>query len=153
MNISNTSPNRPDGVLMIAGYYLLLGLGFVFGGIVLLTAAVPSALQMASRDSIFLTGVLVLVILAGSSLALGSWTIQCARGLWNGLPGARRGAVVLSSLMVMMSLLSLPPLWFSYGSPDEDLIMLLLLALGLASTSGLSLWYLTRPAVRRAFGA
>ncbi len=146
----------PDGVLVIAGYYALLGLGFVLFSLVTAVTAIPHTWRMAHADLYTFEGlvtpvILMMVGLVLFGLALGGWILACAFGLWRGRRSARRGTVLLSALMVGMCALAVPVLLFSYGWRDAIFDMLLTVIGFIVLASGLSAFYLSRPAVRQAF--
>lgn len=130
--------------LLIAGYYAMLGGGFVLGGVITAVTAVPHSWGMAQRDSLFLGGTITLALMALVGVLLGGWMVQCAVGLWAGQPKARRSAVLLSALMVMTCALAIPVLLFSYGPRDSELDMLLALSALIGVASGLSGAWLLR---------
>jgi hypothetical protein len=158
LHLEETShqPETPDGVLVIAGYYALLGLGFVLFSLVTAVTAIPHTWRMAHADLYTFEGlvtpvILMMVGLVLFGLALGGWILACAFGLWRGRRSARRGTVLLSALMVGMCALAVPVLLFSYGWRDAILDMLLTVIGFIVLASGFSAFYLSRPAVRQAF--
>jgi hypothetical protein len=148
--------SKSDGLLLVAGYYGLLGTGFILSSLVMAVTAIPHTWQMSHADFYTFEGLAIGVILMMAGVALlglvlGAWMLTCAFGLWSGRTAARRSTILLSALVVGMCVLSIPVLLYSYGWRDATLDMLLTVAGLIGAASAFSAWYLMRPAVKASF--
>lgn len=151
MQAKEISSEKPDGVLLVIAYFVILGIGFVMGGVTLLVTAVPRSLEMVRGDSFFFGGFATLVMMTIACLVFGSWILLVTRSLWRVKPGGRATAVVLAALITVMSLLSIPSFFFAFGNDRTELFAALGMALTVGAGSTAALWYLMRPQVKRFF--
>lgn len=152
MQADKRAQERPDGILLVIAYFVLLGVGFVLGGITLLVTAVPQAWQMARSDSFFFGGLATLLLMTVALLLLGGWLLFTARNLWRARAGGRATAVVLAALLTLMCLLAIPSFFFAFGNDRTELLAGIGMALLVGLGSAASLWYLLRPSVKGYLG-
>lgn len=141
---------RPDGILLVIAYFVVLGVGLLLAGLFMLVAAVPQSLEMAQGDGFFFAGFAAIAIMTLALLVLGGLLLNVARNLWRAKPGARAQAVVLAAVIAVMALLSMPAFFFAY-SGGTYLLAGLGTALVVGAGGAASLWYLARPHVKDFF--
>jgi hypothetical protein len=143
-----TMSYNTDGIWAVTAYQMLLSFGFIMGGVFIVSANLGMAWEMAQRDSLFQAGLVALVmmmifsLLLGSAALIGSWALATLR------PWGRSLSLMFHLLLIILSLLSIPVLLFSYGAWDSTLVMLLVISGMLIALSGASVYYLRRPAIR-----
>jgi hypothetical protein len=143
---------RPDGVLLVIAFYVTLAVGFVFGGLVVLVAALPAELQMARSDGLFLPGVAVLLLLAVGLVLAGGWLALASYRLWRGQPNSRAAAAVSAAALSIASLLAIPAFFMAYRRGNQLLTTTVAGAAALAAAGAATFWYLGRPHVKAYFG-
>jgi hypothetical protein len=140
--------DRPDGVILVVAYFLTVGAGLLFAGGVLLFGGLPSVLDLARGDSLFLGGAAVIVLLALASLLAGGWLIYTGRRLWQARPASRAAAAFAAALLIIVSLLAVPSFFIAYDrGPFLFGTVAAALLNGLASAA--AFWYLARPHVKQ----
>lgn len=145
-----TTAGKPEGILLVIAYLFTLGAGFLFGGLVLLVAALPAA-SRALGDTLFRAGAAVLLLLTVVFLLGGGWLLRVALRLWRERPNSRATAALAAALLTIVSLLSIPSFFIAYDG-GALLAATVAIALLVAAASAASFRYLTRPHVRAYFG-
>jgi hypothetical protein len=128
---------RPTGVSILAVLQILGGIFFFGFGIILLILAgfvgIAGFIPDVSAFPAFIGGT-ILGIIGGVMLVIGVLSFVVAYGYWNGLSWAWTIGIVITVIGLIVDLVSLP----------QSIIGLIL--------SGIILYYLTRPNVKRWFG-
>lgn len=141
---------RPDGILLIAAYYLLLGAGFIIFALLLTTTALPATFDYASVNNYGNSGYAVLLILILLFLLIGAGMIVAVHNLWVETPSARAGIVLISAMLTASAGLSIPVLLLVLEA-GMALYPPLASAIAITLASGFSLHYLTRAHIRQYF--
>lgn len=152
MNTSMPLPtvtHRPDGVLVIVGYQILITLASAFFGLILLTDALPTVVALGLVRSLFDVEIIAIGGMAIGCGLLALLTAFGALGLLLNHAIGRTLALIYNALMLLMALPSIPVLLFTFGLDDGIALWVPLSnAIFFALTSVVALWYLTRPSVR-----
>lgn len=147
MTAQDPISQRPDSILLVIAYLFTIGVAFLVGAIFMLLTALPIQLQMARSDSLFLTGVAILLVMLVAGLLAGGWLLLVAIRLWRARPSSRASAALTSAVLAIMALLSIPTFFMAYGG-GPFLTATVAAALLIAITSAASYRYLTRPHIR-----
>jgi hypothetical protein len=142
---------RPDSLLMIAGYILFLVLGSLLGAFVLLVTSLPMAYSMAQSSDIFWGGFFILAALVVLCIAYGVWGIACLRGLWHGNRTMRASSLLYVGIVAIASFVALfvMPATLDAGSMELNITMGASASLLVASS--LSAFWLSRPHIKAYF--
>jgi len=129
-----TVRSRPSGITILVVLQSLAGLAaLILGVLMVLAAGFLGTIELPAEVPSYFTGVIVAVI--GMVLIfIGSISFIVSYGFWNGRAWAWTIGIVLNVISLISDLASLP----------SGIVSLLL--------SGLILYYLTRPHVKRYFG-
>lgn len=147
MTPTGPTAQKPDGILLVIAYLFTIGAAFLIGGVILLVTALPAQLQMARSDSLFLSGVAILLIMTLAALLAGGWLLLIARRLWRATPNSRATAALASAILAIMALLSIPTFFMAYGG-GPFLTATVAAALLITIASAATYRYLTRPHIR-----
>ena len=137
------SKYRPDIIIFVMAYLSLLGLGALFGSLIVFFTIIPAILENGPSN---LIGVVVMALLGIFSLLLVVPVIFAMMGLWRGTAAGRVISMILTLLAASVSALSIPVLLL-VGIWGIALYVPLLTAVFLLVVSGSVLWGLTRQSV------
>jgi predicted permease len=150
LHIASTAHTRPDGIFFVIGHYVLMGVSFLFCVLMLLATTVALAWHMLTNNDWQLSGLLLLSMIVTAGTIVGGWMLICALGLWLRKHNARESAIILSSVLTTVTLLSIPLLHTSYGAKLG--LLLITVAIGIAISNASAVWYLLRPNVKHYLG-
>lgn len=143
-----TTYNRsaPDGLLLVIAYYLMLALGFLFGSLIFWGVALPAAINAGSY---VVAGGIAIGIVGSFALIMGGMAAYSVYGLWRLKASGRALAVMLSALMLLILLPSMPILVIMQAR--IGLPIFLIGAGFLVLVNAGSLFYLMHPRVKALF--
>jgi|GEM_PF-2846750 len=134
---------KPDSLIFVMAYLLILSLSAFFGGATILGTAFPAVQQMGTGEMpIFITGVAPIVL--SVLFALSGWL------LWRLQPAGRALTIMLAVLMIIISGGSLPVLLL-VGLEGIALYPPLITAIVILASSIAVIAVLMQPPVRHVF--
>lgn len=140
---------RPNVVLFLMSYLSLLGLGGLFGGLIVFVTIIPAIQEMGP---FFGRGVVIMALLGIFALLLAVLAAAAMMGLWRGTGAGRVLTMILTVGALSVSGLSVPVLLL-VGLDGIALSVPLATAVFLFIISSGALWGLTRPSSLEYFSA
>ena len=140
---------RPNVILFLLSYLSLLGLGGLFGGLIVFVTVIPDIHEMGP---FFSSSVVMMAFLGIFALLLVILVAAAMLGLWRGKRAGRVITMILTVWALAVSGLSAPVLLL-VGLDGIALSVPLVTAVFLFITSSGALWGLTRPSSLNYFDA
>jgi hypothetical protein len=141
------SKNRPDIIVFVMAYLSLLGVGALFGGLIVFVTVIPAIQEMGR---FFHSSAVMMVLLGIFALLLVVLVVFAMLGLWQGKRAGRVITTILTAWAALVSGLSIPLLSL-VGLGGIALYVPLGTAATLFITSSGTLWSLTRPSILNYF--
>lgn len=133
---------RPVSIIYIMTYFLLLGIGALFGGLLILITVIPAILQLGP---FFQTGALIVGLLAISSIIMSIIFFIAIIGQWRATSGGRTLTLIMAVVMSLICIMSMPALLIS-NLGSVLYLPLLTAVLILAASIGV-IWSLRSPSL------
>lgn len=149
---ANADPQeRPDSLLLIAGYVMLLAVVSLLGAFTLLVTALPMAYSMALNSDIFWGGFFIQAALVVVCVLYGIWGLVCVRGLWRGSRSMRASSLLYVALVGSASFIALFVMPATLDAGSLELNITMGASASLLVASGLSAFWLGRPHIKAYF--